>query len=268
LAQHSFKDRKVIYRNDTNEALSVVSNKYNIVQPKEVIEFFRDLTEKSGFQMETAGALFGGKKLWALAKTGESAFIGGVDEIKPYLLVATSLDGSMSTCAHLTSVRVVCNNTLRQSIGAAGQKAAIRIPHMAKFEADQVKIDLGIVQENWEQFIEQAETLAKFELNRDTAIKVVAEQLKIDKDLSPEEMIGNSRVLKTIIELFEGNAIGMHLSTVQGSAWGLANAVTEYFDHHTVSATKDNSRAFERANLTDRASLKSNVFNELIQMAA
>ena len=62
----SFEDQKVLYRSDTKAALAVVGNRYQVVQPKEVLEFYRDLTEVSGFELETAGVLKEGRKLWAL----------------------------------------------------------------------------------------------------------------------------------------------------------------------------------------------------------
>lgn len=62
---HSFPEQKVLYRSDTKAALSVVSSRYQIVQPREVLEFYRDLTEVSGYELETAGVLKGGKKFWA-----------------------------------------------------------------------------------------------------------------------------------------------------------------------------------------------------------
>ena len=52
----------VLYRSDTGGALSVVSNKYQVVQPKQIIEFYRDLTESYGFELEVVGALKGGRK--------------------------------------------------------------------------------------------------------------------------------------------------------------------------------------------------------------
>ena len=64
---HSFLEQKVLYRSDTKAPLSVVSQRYQVVQPREVLEFYRDLTEKSGYELETAGVLKGGRKLWALA---------------------------------------------------------------------------------------------------------------------------------------------------------------------------------------------------------
>ena len=35
-----YEDKRVLYRSDDNRPLSVVSNKFNIVQPREVIEFW------------------------------------------------------------------------------------------------------------------------------------------------------------------------------------------------------------------------------------
>src|SRR4051812_44324838 len=49
----TFGDQKVLYRSDTKAPLSVVSKRYQVVQPRTVLEFYRDLTEVSGFELET-----------------------------------------------------------------------------------------------------------------------------------------------------------------------------------------------------------------------
>jgi phage/plasmid-like protein (TIGR03299 family) len=54
---HSFEEKQVLYRSDTHAPLSVVGQRYKVVQPREILEFYRDLTEKSGFELETAGVL-------------------------------------------------------------------------------------------------------------------------------------------------------------------------------------------------------------------
>ncbi|VWC41443.1 hypothetical protein BCO23253_07138 [Burkholderia contaminans] len=110
---HAFPEQKVLYRSDTKVPLSVVSSRYQVVQPEEILEFYRDLTEIGGFQLETAGGLKEGRKLWALARTGQSGMLKGKDEINGYLLLATACDGTLATTAQFTSVRVVCNNTLQ-----------------------------------------------------------------------------------------------------------------------------------------------------------
>ena len=70
-------ERFVLTRNDTGGALSVVSGDYQVVQPAEVLEFYRDLVAQRHYTLETAGALDGGRKVWALAKTGMVANVAG-----------------------------------------------------------------------------------------------------------------------------------------------------------------------------------------------
>ena len=65
--------------------IAVVSKRFQVVQPREILEFYRDLTQVSGFALETAGVLKGGKKFWALAKTGQSALLKGNDRVNGYL---------------------------------------------------------------------------------------------------------------------------------------------------------------------------------------
>lgn len=269
-----FPDRKVLYRSDNTAALGVVSNDYRIVHPGEVMEFFRDLIADQGFKMETAGCLFGGRKFWALARTGDGTRIMGQDEIKPYLLMASSCDGSMATAVHLTSVRVVCNNTLRMSIGADASRARIRVPHSASFEAEMVKQQLGIVAGAWESFLGNIQLLAKFKLDPETAIQVVADELKAEwknketgDNMSLDEMLESSVALRRIMKLYESDSLGNDFRSSKGTAWGLVNAVTQYFDHE-AGGKGDKSRAFERAHLTDRAKFKTNVADRLLAIAA
>jgi phage/plasmid-like protein (TIGR03299 family) len=89
-----------------------VSQRFQEVQPMEILHFYRDLTEQSGFELETAGVLKGGKKFWALARTGQSSALKGKDVSNGYILLATACDGTLATTAQFTSIRVVCNNTL------------------------------------------------------------------------------------------------------------------------------------------------------------
>ncbi|MBR7539987.1 DUF932 domain-containing protein, partial [Mycobacterium tuberculosis] len=81
-------ENKVLYRSDTLEPLSVVSQRYQEVQPSEILEFYRDLTEQADFELETAGVLKGGRKFWALAKTGQSTALKGKDVSNGYILLA------------------------------------------------------------------------------------------------------------------------------------------------------------------------------------
>ena len=134
---HAFPEQKVLYRSDTKAPLSVVSARYQIVQPAEILESYRDLTEVGGFQLETAGVLKEGRKLWALARTGQSATLKGKDEVNGYLLLATACDGTLATTAQFTSVRVVCNNTLQIALGDSD--SAVKVPRRSQFDAQAVR---------------------------------------------------------------------------------------------------------------------------------
>lgn len=48
-------EAKVLHR-----SLSVVPNRYKVVQPVEVLRFYNDLAHAGGFELETAGVLKGG----------------------------------------------------------------------------------------------------------------------------------------------------------------------------------------------------------------
>jgi len=87
-----YTGKKALYRSDNKEPLSIVSDRYKVVQPKEVLEFFRSLVSDAGMELSTAGTLFGGKKFWALADTKRSLTLGGKDVIGGYFLLSTSLD--------------------------------------------------------------------------------------------------------------------------------------------------------------------------------
>jgi|GEM_PF-1758606 len=86
---HAFPGQKVLYRSDTKAPLSVVPDLFQVVQPEEILSFYKDLTEAGGYELETAGVLKGGRKLWALARTGQKAVLKGRDEVNDYLLLAT-----------------------------------------------------------------------------------------------------------------------------------------------------------------------------------
>jgi phage/plasmid-like protein (TIGR03299 family) len=144
------EDKHVLFRSDTKDALGIVSDKFQIVQPRAVLEFFRDLTAGNGFELETAGTLYGGRRFWAMASIGKAAQIAGVDRVGGYLLLSTGADGTLATSARFTTVRVVCNNTLTMALRKDGRNntGVASVNHRSGFDADAVKNQLGITRSN------------------------------------------------------------------------------------------------------------------------
>lgn len=228
-------DATVLYRSDNNEPLSVVSKRYKVVQPKDVLGFYRDLVSVGGFELETAGILKGGKKLWALAKTGDEVMLPGLDKVKAYLLLATSCDGSLATTAQFTSVRVVCNNTLNLAVGE--NKGAIRVPHSTTFDPAAVKLELGLGMTAWETFMASIKELSNRQVNKFEAMSYLVNVLG-DPALPLNEQ-PNQKAIQTVYGLYSGEGKGSKLQSANGTAWGLVNGITEYVDSHRRAKNQD-----------------------------
>jgi phage/plasmid-like protein (TIGR03299 family) len=258
---HTIDDRHVLYRSDTGAHLGIVSNKYQIVQPYEVLEFFRDLVSNSDMAIETAGSLWGGARIWALAKIQNEAVIKGTDRIGGYLLLSTSFDGGLATNAQFTSVRVVCQNTLRMADNE-NKYAKIRIPHSTKFNANQVKAALGIATERFEHFVNDAEKLANKMISDSAADDFLKILLGNNSD-APD--ITKTKAYKSISNLYFGKAaMGSDMESADGTRWGLLNAVTQYIDHEKNSRTPDSK--LDSAWFGDGATFKDTAFQSLLAM--
>lgn len=232
--------RHVLFRSDTQAPLGLVSDGFKIVQPRQVIDFFKGLAETHGMALETAGTLFGGQRYWALAKTGQALRVAGVDVVEQYLTLATACDGSMKTTGKFTGIRVVCLNTLMAAL-RTNAKAAVTVSHASVFDEAEMKIDLGLAEEQWKQFGETAAALAGTRITRKQALMVLVDALGDREKFEADRKKGDDSEalaaqpgwtgMAKIIDLFGGKARGAALKSADGTAWGLVNAATEYFDH-------------------------------------
>lgn len=256
-----FPSRKVLYRNDTNAPLSVVGSRYKVVQPLEVLEFFRNLTEKHNWQLETAGVLFGGAKYWALARTGNEVRIMGQDVLQDFVLLATACDGTLRTIAKRTSVRVVCNNTLSMSLKNKNE-LGVRVSHSSVFDSNAVQGELGLT-ESWNEFTDKVEALAARKVTNREAVDFV---IKLFGDSTkPIDQQPAIQTIAKVLQLFDGNGRGADLMSAKSTAWGLVNATTEYVDWHKG---KDQSRRLDNAWFLGGADLKERAFNQALELLA
>ena len=258
-----YEEQRVLYRSDTHAPLSVVSQRFQEVQPKEILEFYRDLTEQSGFELETAGVLKGGKKFWALARTGQSTALKGKDVSNGYILLATACDGTLATTAQFTSIRVVCNNTL--AIALKGQNTSagvVKVPHSTKFDADKVKQQLGISVRAWDEHmyemkqlsqrkVTQYEAAAYFDavFNNTTMSSIDQEDniIQFYRDVATqaaqanvkEKSEPNAKSMSKAMKMFNGQGRGATLPSSKDTAYGLLCSITEFIDHERRAMSTD-----------------------------
>lgn len=282
----AFDEYKALYRSDTEAPLSIVGKDYKIVQPRAVLEFFREMTEAGGWHIHTAGTLRGGRKLWAMASNGEGSFVGSRkagDEIMQNALFATSLDGSMKTTVALTSIRVVCANTLAIALQDAeanhkdSKPTLIRISHRSVFDPRAVQQTLGVAADSFAVFMKQAEAMAETPVKLDEARDLLAHILNPDQDKKKAKATGlawlgdlsqakaeveaeDNRVMTGVLDLFQGLGMGADMKTAKGTRWGLLNAVTQYVDH--VQGRSDDTR-LDSAFFGRGANLKEQAFKAL-----
>ncbi|OUY10150.1 hypothetical protein CAP42_07295 [Acinetobacter indicus] len=255
-----YEEQRVLYRSDTHAPLSVVSQRYQEVQPKEILEFYRDLTEQSGFELETAGVLKGGKKFWALARTGQSTALKGKDVSNGYILLATACDGTLATTAQFTNIRVVCNNTLAIALrGQSSNAGVVKVPHSTKFDADKVKQQLGISVRAWDEHmyemkqltqrkVTQGEAAAYFDAVFNNTSLSIADQeeniIQFYRNMATptptkEKSEPNGRAMAKVMDMFNGQGRGAELSSAKDTAYGLLCSITEFADHERRAMSTD-----------------------------
>jgi len=230
-------DKVVLFRSDTFAPLGVVSDSYKVVQPAEVLEFFREWADKGGVTIESAGVLFGGKRYFATAKLAEGVSLdGGRDRVVPYALLSTSADGSLATECRWTTVRTVCNNTLTM---ARRDAAAFKVSHRSVFRPEDARAAVEAANAEFSAFMTMARDLAKIKVERDAAESLTVKLLA----KASEEVARESAAFEKIMSLFNGAGKGSNFETSHDTAWGFLNAVTEYADHHVRARSDENRKA-------------------------
>ena len=148
------------------DAHSGSTSGYQVVQPSEILEFYRDLTEFGGFELETAGVLKEGRKLWALARTGQSATLKGRER-------------STATCCwrppvtprwrRLRNSRPFGWSATTPSIALGDGAGAVKVPHRSQFDAQAVKRQLGIAISSGDGFMARMKVLSECRVKDDAA---------------------------------------------------------------------------------------------------
>jgi phage/plasmid-like protein (TIGR03299 family) len=257
-----YEEQRVLYRSDTHAPLSVVSQRYQEVQPKQILEFYRDLTEQSGFELETAGVLKGGKKFWALARTGQTSALKGKDVSNGYILLATACDGTLATTAQFTSIRVVCNNTL--AIALKGQNSSagvVKVPHSTKFDAENQTATgyfsawdehMYEMKQLSQRKVTQTEAAAYFDAVFNNTSLSIAEQdegiIQFYRNVATQanqstkaenKTEPNGRAMSKVMTMFNGHGRGAELSSAKDTAYGLLCSITEFADHERRAMSQD-----------------------------
>lgn len=99
-----------------NRVVGVVHPHFVPLQNREGLELFDSLLGRGERVYHTGGYLNQGEVIWLMARVPQEITLNGQDVVEPYLLFTNSHDGSVGIHIRLTTVRVVCQNTLNMAL--------------------------------------------------------------------------------------------------------------------------------------------------------
>jgi phage/plasmid-like protein (TIGR03299 family) len=255
------KGFKANLREDTGDVLGIVSDEYGVV---ENVDAFRFLDALIGSEMhfETAGSLWGGRRVWVLARLPEYVELGG-DRSATYIYVANSHDGSMAVTAAVTPIRIVCANTLgaalRRAEHGVSAPRAFRFRHTSNLQTKFVEARevLGMTIDYQKQFKELADRLALQPINAHSLERSVLRHLWVtDEDMGKLARANRERAIESVLAIFHGGgSAGDTSGNSPGTKWVAFNAIAEYLDYgrRYTARTNQVQRSFEDASLKQRA---------------
>lgn len=212
-----------IRRDEDNKVLGRVGGDYTPIQNHEAFSFFDALVDSGEAKYETAGSLFGGKKIWLTAKLPDFNVCG--ENFNGYLLLSTTHDGSRALTAATTFIRAVCNNTVTMGFGSAKTKWSLH--HKTTIE--------GKVQEARDtlQMAHKAEDAFDQEVQKMMAIQVEKDQFQeiIEADgFLPAQKRQKEKNVEKLMSIFE-NEPTVNETDAKGTGWGAFNTLTFWLDH-------------------------------------
>ena len=247
---YHFKDiegKRAVVRKDTDEVFGVFSDGFTPVQNRAAFDLIDAVVGTGDATFHTVGSLFGGRRVWMLCKLQGDYRLDNGEKLESFILLDNSHDGTAALRMRLTSVRVVCSNTLG---AATSSRAAFAARHTSGImgRVSEARDLLGLRDAYMERLIEDANRIAEQAWShaemKDMTYKLL--------DLEPDVGIDRQRGLKapaasTMLDLFyagQGNR--------GETKWDALNAVTEYLDYSAGSRSIDSVDSTEDAVVSRR----------------
>lgn len=232
-------DKVAIVREDSMAVMGIGGKDWMPLQNKDAFSFADAIVQDKAAIYETAGALHGGKKVWLLAKLKGICRVKGDDTMESYLLLANSHEPGHSLRIQLTTVRVVCQNTLSQAINSAASKYLISHTASMANRVKDAREALGLINIQMEELAKQAQRLAEVKVTK-SQVDVFAEAVGFNPDADGKR---EKTAYDSFIQAFETSP-GANMDSAKGTLWGLVNGVTYMVDHGTdYKATKNLTEA-------------------------
>lgn len=234
------KQRAIVRQSDA-KILGYSSDQWQPVQNTEAFDFFQPFIDSGLVELETAGSLRGGQNIWVLAKIKHA--VGEVlpnDVVQRYFMLSNAHTSGKALHVGFTDIRTVCANTLAIAENDAKSKL-IRLTHGKNILSNLNEIQ-SIVDFSRESFIadmEKMRVLTRKGINRKDIEKFV-DVLWYSNVVDFTERLKNKRENRIeVIENLMETGLGVDITGVKGTAYGLYQATTEFMMHHDGKNSND-----------------------------
>lgn len=237
------------FRTDNKHVLGIVTKKYKIVQNREAFAFLDSLVEEGQMLYESAFSLSGGKKVILLARLPGEDEITQDDNLRRYLLLSISHDGTSGIKFGPTSVRVVCANTYALALEEGYIKTIEHLPKGVRIFENEMSIShVGSVDQKlaaargvikaanraFDQYAELARKLAEVKLTKEQFQAFLDVMCPLPPEHDPDYTKRRADAIKDtrdhITKLFY-DCERQNIPGIEQSAWAAFCAVTEHIDH-------------------------------------
>lgn len=247
-AWKTYEDHQLIVRSDTLDLLGKFKDGFTIHHYDVwLLEKVANLLD-ADLHIGSAGLLKNGAVAWVSIEMADTVSTTAGVHFRPYLLAATSVDGSLSSTYKPVVQVVVCDNTMDIALRERG--AAVKIKHSkhSTFKVAEVRDVLGIVHETAEEFSAEVERLTR------VAVPERAWSAFLDAYTPIPAQKGRSRTIaeNTRDELTRLWNHDHRVSPWRNTAFGVHQATNTYLHHY---ATVRNVGRAER-NMTNVLSTK------------
>jgi len=261
--------------NDLDGYLGNVGENFTPIQTKQAFQFVDALMEMDGgAHYESAGALGKGEKVFCLANIGAGFEVVDGDHHESYLLFLNTFNSDQSSRCMVTTVRVVCANTLSMALRSDDAKTSLtfrrtqNVPE--RMMAAQQMLQSGKV--TAESLREKLQILAGRELTAKYREAVVDALFPPPPETAGKTATSKRQVrVDAFLSLFEQNDNERGIKSIEGTAYNALNAFTEYVDFEIPvvrTAVKDGLTDSQirasRALLDDGATDKANALDSIL----
>lgn len=222
-----YPERQATVRLDTGAVLGIVGDGYRVMQNRDAAAFGEMLQDSGDALLETAGSLFGGRRVFFSFEIGEGIEIAGdPGKTRSFLLVTNGHDGMTPFGASVVSIRTVCWNTWQLAL--AGARASWKIRHTASLDGRvaEARKALGLSFTYMERYKETAEALILKTVTDRQIENILRKAFPVPETQDTPERIEQSTFSKVLTAYRTSPTV----EPVRGTAYGVLQAVGEYLD--------------------------------------